>query len=204
VLKAGWHAGDGRAPLPLGQRTGTACVVPGLWPEPRAFAVIRTRLTIRAPGRGRLGLPAALAVALVGPGSGLGSPVVTLPRRFSGPLAGLLRTEPWGLGTGRRHKATAAMDTTPLAGPGCLLREAVFSHRGFARKPKHHTPSSGGRQYTLRNETRGEAKRRGQFWERCPWLTFSPVILARVLTGENKPHRPIHRAILIRPKHHKP
>jgi hypothetical protein len=35
------------------------------------------------------------------------------------------------------------------------------------------------------NERSGEEKRGGQFWERCPWVTFSPVILADFLTDDN-------------------
>jgi hypothetical protein len=37
----------------------------------------------------------------------------------------------------------------------------------------------------LRNEESGEEQLRGQFSERCPWFTFSPVILADFLAGDN-------------------
>jgi hypothetical protein len=70
-------------------------------------------------------VPVVLAVALVGPVIGIGGHFCALPLRFSGPLAGLLRTEPLGLGTGIRHKVTPAMDTAHLAVHGFLLREAV-------------------------------------------------------------------------------
>jgi len=102
-------------------------VVPVLLQEPIAFAVRRSLLAILTPVLRMLALPALLAVALVGPVIRIGGHFVALPLRFSGPLAGLLRTEPLGLGTGIRHKETPAMDTAHLAVHGFLLREAVFS-----------------------------------------------------------------------------
>jgi len=104
---------------------GTAFVVPVLLQQPIAFTVRGTLLAIFAPILGMLVLPALLAVALVGPVIGIGGHFVTLPLCFSGPLAGLVRTELLGLGTGIRHKATPAMDTAYRAVHGFLLREAV-------------------------------------------------------------------------------
>jgi len=37
-----------------------------------------------------------------------------------------------------------------------------------------------------RHERSGEEKPGGRFSERCPWFTFSPVILAHILAGDNK------------------
>jgi hypothetical protein len=82
-------------------------------------------VALLAPVLGRLAVPAVLAVALVGPVIRIGGHFVALPLRFSGPLAGLLRTEPLGLGTGIRYKETPAMDTAHRAVHGFLLREAV-------------------------------------------------------------------------------
>ena len=39
---------------------------------------------------------------------------------------------------------------------------------------------------------RGE-KRCGQFLERCPWFTFSPMILANFLTDDNKRYAQLFR-----------
>jgi hypothetical protein len=100
-------------------------VVPVLLQQPVAFAVGHPSLAIRTPVLGMLLLPALLAVALVGSVIRIGGHFVALPLRFSGPLAGRLRTEPLGLGTGIRHKATPAMDTAHLTVHGFLLREAV-------------------------------------------------------------------------------
>src|SRR6267378_8674468 len=36
-----------------------------------------------------------------------------------------------------------------------------------------------------RHERSGEEKPGGRFSERCPWFTFSPVILAHILAGDN-------------------
>jgi hypothetical protein len=130
-------------------------------------------------------LPAVLAVALVGPVIGVSGQFGALPLRFSGPLAGLMRTEPLGLGTGIGLKETPAMGTAHLAVHGVLLCEAVFSQRGFDRKNKNHNQSRCGRRYTFSNERSGEEKLRGQFAERCPWFTFSPVLLAHILAGDN-------------------
>jgi hypothetical protein len=38
----------------------------------------------------------------------------------------------------------------------------------------------------------GEEIRRGQFSERCPWFTFSPVILANFLAGDNSAPPTLH------------
>jgi hypothetical protein len=133
VLPHGWdevinpwlNAGYRLYPIHLCKRTGTAFMVPVLLQQPVPFAVDRPLLAIRTPVLGMLALPALLAVALVGPVIGIGGHFVALPLRFSGSLAGLLRTEPLGLGTGIRHKETSAMDTAHLAVHGFLLREAV-------------------------------------------------------------------------------
>jgi len=93
--------------------------------QPVAFAVIRTVLAILAPVLGMFVLPAMLAVLLVGPVIGIGGHFCALPLRFSGPLAGLVRTETLGFGTGIRHKETPAVDTAYRAVHGFLLREAV-------------------------------------------------------------------------------
>src|SRR5438128_2385591 len=166
---------------------------------------MRTRPSLQADGHGVCG-PSAVATAGyvrgnppvvgdtrastgdVGVASGVGSlvgwpgnqdrwPFCALPLRFSGPLAGLVRTETLSLGTGIRHKETPAMDTAHLAVHGFLLREAVFSQSGFDRKNKNHNQSRCGRKYTCGNERSGEEKLRGQFSERCPWFTFSPAVL---------------------------
>ena len=71
-------------------------------------------------------LPALWAVSLVGPVIRIHGQFGTLPLGFSGPLAGLVRTETLGLGTGIRHKETPAMDTAHGAVHGFLLREAVL------------------------------------------------------------------------------
>src|SRR2546427_12741392 len=93
--------------------------------QPVSFAVCHPSLAILTPVLGMMMLPALLAVAFVGPVIRIGGHFVALPLCFSGPLAGLLRTEPLGLGTGIRHKETPAMDTAHLAVHGFLLREAV-------------------------------------------------------------------------------
>jgi hypothetical protein len=103
----------------------TAFVVPVLLQQPIAFPVSGMLLAILAPILGMVVLPALLAVALVGPVIRIGGHFFALPLRFSGALAGLLRTEPLGLGTGIRHKETPAMDTAHLTVHGFLLREAV-------------------------------------------------------------------------------
>ena len=125
----------------LCKRTGTAFVVPVLLQQPVPFAVRRPSLAILPPILGMLMLPAVLAVALVGPVIRIGGHFFALPLRFSGPLAGLVRTEPLGLGTGIRHKETPAMDTAHLAVHGFLLREAGHRKKnGFRRKNKNHNP----------------------------------------------------------------
>ena len=100
-------------------------MVPVLLQQPVAFAVIRTFVAIFAPVLGMLVLPALLAVSLIGPVIGIGGHFCALPLRFSGPLAGLVRAEPLGLGTGIRHKETPAMDTAYRAVHSFLLRAAV-------------------------------------------------------------------------------
>jgi len=100
-------------------------MVPVLLQQPVAFAVIRTFVAILAPVLGMLVLPAMLAVSLVGPVIGISGHFGALPLGFSGPLAGLVRTKPLGLGTGIRHKETPAVDTAYRAVHGFLLREAV-------------------------------------------------------------------------------
>jgi hypothetical protein len=67
------------------------------------------------------------------------------------------------------------MGTAHLAVHGFLLREAVFSQRGFARKNKTHNQSRCGRTYT------------GEKWEKRrrkkTWSTFGAMPLVYVLTG---------------------
>ena len=52
-------------------------------------------------------------------------PFLRAAPRFSGPLAGRVRPEPLGLGTGIRHTETPAVDTAYRAVHGFLLRAAV-------------------------------------------------------------------------------
>jgi len=125
VIKAGLNTSYGCEPVHFCKRTDTAFGVPVLLQQPVAFAVIRTLLAILAPVMGMLVLPAVLAVSLVGPVIGISGHFFALPLRFSGPLAGLVRTETLGLGTGIRHKETPAMGTAHLAVHGFLLCEAV-------------------------------------------------------------------------------
>jgi hypothetical protein len=135
------NEGYGLYHIHLCKRTSTAFVVPVLLQQPVAFAVRRPSLAILTPVLGMLMLPALLAVALVSPVIRIGGHFFALPLRFSGPLAGLVRTETLRFGTGIRHKGTLAMGTAHLAVHGFLLREAVFSQRGFARKNKNHNQS---------------------------------------------------------------
>jgi len=185
VIHAWLHRGYGFEHIHLCKRTETTCVVPVLLQQPVPFAVSRMLLAILAPVLGMLVWPTMVAVALVGSVLGIGGHLFALPLRFSRPLAGLVRTETLSLGTGIRHKETPAMDTAHLAVHGFLLREAVFSQSGFDRKNKNHAQSKCGRKYPFRNARSGEEPLRGQFPERCPWFTFSPVVLADFLTGDN-------------------
>jgi hypothetical protein len=125
VINAWLNEGYGLEHVHLCKRTDTAFVVPVLLQKPVAFAVIRTLLAILAPVLGMLMLPALLAVSLVGPVIGIGGQFVSLPLRFSGPLAGLVGAEALGLNTGIRQKMTAAMSTSTSAVHGFLLSEAI-------------------------------------------------------------------------------
>ena len=100
-------------------------MVPVLVQQPVACAVIRTVVALGAPVLGMLVLPAMVAVSWVGPVIGIWGHFWALPPRFSGPLAGLVRTKPVGLGTGIRHTAPPTVDTASRAGHGFLLRAAV-------------------------------------------------------------------------------
>jgi hypothetical protein len=125
VIHAGVHGGDRLKHGHLGKRPETAVVVPVLWQQPVAFAVIGTLLAILAPVLGMLVLPVLLAVALVGPGIEISGQFGTLPLRFPGPLANLVGAETLGLDPGLRQKMTATMDTSTGAAHGSLLNEAV-------------------------------------------------------------------------------
>jgi hypothetical protein len=126
VINAWLNGGYWLEHVHLCKRTETAFAVPVPLQQSVAFTVIGTLVAILTPVLGMVALPALLAVALVGPVIRISSHFVALPLRFSGPLAGLVRTEPLGLGTGIRHKETPAMDTAHLAVHGFLLREAVL------------------------------------------------------------------------------
>jgi hypothetical protein len=125
VINAWLNGGYRLKRVHLCKRTEAAFAVPVPLQQSVAFTGIGTLVAILAPVLGMLALPALLAVALVGPVIGIGGHFFALPLRFSGALAGLLRTELLGLGTGIRHKETPAMDTAHLAVHGFLLREAV-------------------------------------------------------------------------------
>jgi hypothetical protein len=79
---------------------------------------------ILLPVLGMLGLPAALALALVGLVIGISGQCVALPEGFSGPLASLVGTEPLTFDPRIRQKTTATMGTADGAVHGFLLREA--------------------------------------------------------------------------------
>jgi hypothetical protein len=154
--------------------------------KPVAFTVIGARLTILAPVLGMLVLPASLAISLVGPVIGISGHFVALPAGFSGPLAGLVGTEPLALDPGIRQKTTAAMGTSDGAVHGFLLSEATnLAKRPQIGRIRTTTKADAEGKAGNRDETRGEEKPRGRFSERCPWFTFSPVILAHILAGDN-------------------
>jgi hypothetical protein len=126
VINAGVNCGYRLEHVHLCKWTETAFAVPVPLQQSVAFTVVGTLVAILTPVLGMLALPALLAVALVGSVIRIGGHFVALPLRFSGSLAGRLRAEPLGLGTGIRHKETPAMDTAHLAVHGFLLREAVL------------------------------------------------------------------------------
>jgi hypothetical protein len=125
VRQAWLQGGDGLAHGPRCQRPETALVVPVRLPQPVPFAVIRTRLAILAPVRGRLGWPAWLAVAWVGPVIGISGPLGPLPRRCPGALAHRVGAETWGLAPGLRPNMTATRGTSTGAVDGSLLSAAI-------------------------------------------------------------------------------
>ena len=172
----------------LCKRTETAFVVPVLLQQPIAFAVIRTPLAILAPVMGMLVLPAVLAVSLVGPIIGIRGEFVTLPLRFSGPLAGLVGQKRWVLtrGFGSTRHWQWAQRMVRFMASSCA--KPAIAKNGFYRKNKNYNQSRCGRKYTIEKCEKREEKLCGQFSERCPWFTFSPVILADFPAGDNTPH----------------
>jgi hypothetical protein len=150
--------------------------------QPVAGTVIGTHLAILAPVLGMLVLPVALAVSLVGLVIGISGHFVALPAGFSGPLAGLVGTEPLVLDPGIRQKTTAAMGTADGTVHGFLLREATtLAKRPQRGRIRTTTKADAEGKAGNRDEISGEEKPRGRFSERCPWFTFSPVILAHIL-----------------------
>lgn len=99
-------------------------MVPVLLQKPVAFTVIGMLVPILLPVMGMLVLPVALALALVGLVIGISGQFGALPAGFSGPLAGLVGTEPLTFDPGIGQKTTATMGTADGAVPGFLLRAA--------------------------------------------------------------------------------
>ncbi len=135
--------------------------------NPVALSVIRMPLAILAPVMGVAFAPASLSVSLVGPVVS-GGHFVSLPTGLSGPLAGLVGTEPLGFDTWIRHKKTPAMGTSNVAAHDFLLSEAMTLSKcvqtGRARtKTKAHA------------EEKGIDIREGAKKKRGGWFNFLPV-----------------------------
>jgi hypothetical protein len=87
-------------------------------------------------------VPASLSLSLVGPVVWIAGHFVSLPTGLSGPLAGLVGTEPLGFDTWIRQKKTPAMGTSNVAAHDFLLSEAMTLSEGLKKeeqepKPKH-------------------------------------------------------------------
>ena len=79
-------------------------------------------------------VPGPLGLSLIGLIIGIGDHFVSLPRGFSGLLAGLVGAETLGFDTGIGHKVAAAVGTSSLGGHGFLLCEALDLAKGLVQE----------------------------------------------------------------------
>jgi hypothetical protein len=180
------HGGSRLAPLHLGQRTATAFVVPVVVPQPVPGAGGDPSLALLTPGLGRRMLPARLAVALVSAVLGVGGALGTLPRGVSRALTGLVSAATLRLHPGSRQHETWAMGPAHGAGQGGLRREAgPRQNTAFPGSISTTTPADAEGERRYGHARSGEEKLWGPFSGRCPWVTFSAVILANFLSGDN-------------------
>jgi hypothetical protein len=144
-----------------------------------SLRVIRTPLAILVPVMGMASVPASLSVSLVGPVVGIAGYFVSLPLGLPGPLTGFVGTEALGFDTWIRQKQTPAVDTSTVAAHGFLQSEAMSLSKG-AQTGRTGTNTKAHAEEKGIDVWEGRKKKQGD------WFNFSLVILAHILSGDNK------------------